>query len=103
MMGIPSNAWSAVGEVRMICLRQVRGFTLLEMLVAMVVAAILTTVSQNVYAVFQHGILDASDGYVRFAMENARELRCRTRFARGFPPCDSVLSDERYTKIRLRF
>lgn len=77
-----------------------RGFTLLEMLVALMVAAILTSVSLNVYAQFRHNIAEASDRYVRFATESANELRCRTRFVRGIsqnthasqnsPPCDSA-------------
>ena len=77
-----------------------RGFTLLEMLVALTVAAILIAVSLNVYAVLCHGMAETSDNYVRFATENANELRCRTRFVRGIsqnthasqnsPPCDSA-------------
>ena len=67
-----------------------RGFTLLEMLVALMVAAILTSVSLNVYAQFRHNIAEALDRYVRFATESANELRCRTRFVRGLPPCDSA-------------
>lgn len=71
-------------------LHQKHGFTLLEMLVALTVAAILTSVSLNVYAQFRHNIAEASDRYVRFATESANELRCRTRFVRGLPPCDSA-------------
>ena len=70
--------------------RQMRGFTLLEMLVALTVVAILIAVSLNVYAVFHHGMAEALDRYVRFATESANELRCRTRFVRGLPPCDSA-------------
>ena len=71
-------------------LHQKHGFTLLEMLVALMVAAILTSVSLNVYAQFRHNIAETSGNYVRFATENANELRCRTRFVRGLPPCDSA-------------
>ena len=89
------------------------GFTLLEMLVALTVAAILTSVSLNVYAQFRHNIAETSDRYVRFATENAQELRCRTRFVRGIsqntnaspnsPPCDSSGMGTPQTNIRLRF
>ena len=67
-----------------------QGFTLLEMLVAMTVAAILTTVSLNVYSMFHHGVVATSDNYVHFATGKAQELRCRTRFVRGLPPCDTA-------------
>ena len=80
-----------------------RGFTLLEMLVALMVAAILTSVSLNVYAQFRHNIAEASDRYVRFATENANELRRRTRFVRGLPPCDSAGFGAFRGDIRLRF
>ncbi len=70
--------------------RQMRGFTLLEMLVALTVAAILIAVSLNVYAVFCYGMAETSGNYVRFATESANELRCRTRFVRGLLPCDSA-------------
>jgi len=83
--------------------RQMRGFTLLEMLVALTVAAILIAVSLNVYAVFHHGMAEASDRYVRFATESANELRCRTRFVRGLPPCDSAGFGAFRGDIRLRF
>lgn len=80
-----------------------RGFTLLEMLVALMVAAILTSVSLNVYAQFRHNIAEALDRYVRFATESANELRCRTRFVRGLPPCDSAGFGAFRGDIRLRF
>ena len=80
-----------------------RGFTLLEMLVALTVAAILIAVSLNVYAMFHHGMAETSGNYVRFATENANELRCRTRFVRGLPPCDSAGFGAFQGDIRLRF
>jgi len=82
--------------------RQMRGFTLLEMLVALTVVAILIAVSLNVYAVFCHGMAETSDRYVRFATESANELRCRTRFVRGLPPCDSAGFGAFQGDIRLR-
>ena len=69
------------------------GFTLLEMLIAMTVTAIITTVSLNVYSMFHHGVVATSDNYVHFATGKAQELRCRTRFVRGLPLCDTT-SDE---------
>ncbi len=72
-----------------------QGFTLLEMLVAMTVAAILTTVSLNVYSMFHHGVVATSDNYVHFATGKAQELRCRTRFVRGLPPCDTASGESR--------
>jgi prepilin-type N-terminal cleavage/methylation domain-containing protein len=72
-----------------------QGFTLLEMLIAMTVAAILTTVSLNVYSMFHHGVVATSDNYVHFAAEKAQELRCRTRFVRGLPPCDTPSDESR--------
>ena len=70
------------------------GFTLIEMLVSLTVAAILTTVSLNVYAMFAHGMTEASVRYEQFAGERIKELRCHTRFVRGIllnmPPCDSA-------------
>ena len=67
-----------------------QGFTLLEMLVAMTVAAILTTVSLNVYSMFHHGFVETSVHYEQFVSEKVKELRCRTRFIRGIPPCDAA-------------
>lgn len=96
---ILSNAWCVVGEARRLSYLRMNlalpktsrhGFTLLEMLVAMTVAAILTTVSLNVYSMFHHGVVETSDGYVRFAAEKIQELRCRTRFVLGLPPCDTA-------------
>ena len=81
------------------------GFTLLEMLIAMTVAAILTTVSLNVYSMFHHGVVATSDNYVHFATGKAQELRCRTRFVRGLPPCDTTSGESRAFRgaIRARF
>lgn len=96
---ILSNAWCVVGENRRrFSLRMNlaepktsrHGFTLLEMLIAMTVAAILTTVSLNVYSMFHHGVVATSDNYVHFATGKVQELRCRTRFVRGLPPCDTT-------------
>ena len=75
-----------------------QGFTLLEMLIAMTVAAILTTVSLNVYSMFHHGTAAASDNYVRFATEHIDDLRCRTRFVRGLPPCDTASRESRASR-----
>ncbi len=66
------------------------GFTLLELLVAMTVAAILTTVSLNVYSMFHHGVAETSLHYEQFVSGKIKELRCRTRFVRGLPPCDTA-------------
>lgn len=66
-----------------------KGFTLLEMLVAITVAAILTGVSLRVYSMFHHGIVETSLRYGTFAGEQIRELHCRTRFVRGLPPCET--------------
>ena len=92
---------------------QFRGFTLIEMLVALMVAAILRTVYLNVYAQFRHNIAETSDRYVRFATENANELRCRTRFVRGISqnthaspnllPCDSAGFGAARNDLRQRF
>ena len=86
-------------------LRQ-RGFTLLEMLVAMTVAAILTGVSLNVYAMIHQGTFETSHRYGLFVGEKVNELRCRTGFVRGVPQgaaCDSTQSDERHMEVRWRF
>ncbi|WP_405329425.1 prepilin-type N-terminal cleavage/methylation domain-containing protein [Fibrobacter sp.] len=85
-----------------------QGFTLLEMLVAMTVAAILTTVSLNVYSMFHHGFVETSVHYEQFVSEKVKELRCRTRFVRGLPPCDTTPDEFRTFRasretIRLRF
>ena len=66
-----------------------QGFTLLELLIAMTVAAILTTVSLNVYSTFHHGVVETNLHYEQFVSEKVKELRCRTRFIRGIPPCDA--------------
>ena len=96
---ILSNAWCVVGEARRLSYLRMNlaqpktsrhGFTLMEMLVAMTVAAIITTVSLNAYSMFHRGVVETSDGYVRFAAEKIQELRCRTRFLRGLPPCDTT-------------
>ncbi|MDY6397352.1 MAG: prepilin-type N-terminal cleavage/methylation domain-containing protein [Treponema sp.] len=98
---ILSSASCAVGEARMryplrwisVPIKTSRhGFTLLEMLIAMTVAAIITTVSLNVYSMFHHGVVATSDNYVHFATGKAQELRCRTRFVRGLPPCSDTLN-----------
>ena len=84
-----------------------KGFTLLEMLVALTVAAILVSVSLNVYSMFSHGMAETSVSYVRFATEKSKELRCRTRFVRGVSPislpCDSTAPTPSQTDIRQRF
>lgn len=82
-----------------------QGFTLLEMLVAMTVAAILTTVSLNVYSMFHHGFVETSVHYEQFVSEKVKELRCRTRFVRGLPPCDTASGESRAFRgaIRARF
>ena len=82
------------------------GFTLLEMLVAMTVAAILTGVSLNVYAMIHRGTFETSHRYGLFVGEKVNELRCRTGFVRGVPQgaaCDSTQSDERHMEVRWRF
>jgi len=80
--------------------RRKKGFTLMELLVAMTVAAVLVGVSLNVYESFCHGVSSSSINYVRFATEQAKELRCRTRFVRGLPPCDS--SSQRFPRLDVR-
>lgn len=67
-----------------------QGFTLLEMFVAMTVAAILTTVSLNVYSTFHHGVVETNLHYEQFVSEKVKELRCHTRFVRGLPLCDTA-------------
>lgn len=111
---ILSNVWCVVGENRRHSYLRMNlalpkssrhGFTLLEMLIATTVAAILTTVSLNVYSMFHHGIVATSDNYVHFATGKAQELRCCTRFVRGLPPCDTTSGDSRAFRgaIRARF
>ena len=56
----------------------------------MTVAAILTAVSLNVYSVIHQGTLKTVYHYGQFVGEMVDELRCRTRFVRGLPPCDGV-------------
>ena len=84
-----------------------KGFTLLEILVALTVAVILAGVSLNVYSMFHHGILESSNNYVLFATERAKDLRCRTRFVRGIPPqttsCDSSGLGASRIELRQRF
>lgn len=63
--------------------RRKKGFTLMELLVAMTVAAVLVGVSLNVYETFCHGVSSSSINYVRFATEQAKELRCKTCSLRG--------------------
>ena len=111
---ILSNAWCVVGENRRrfslrmnLALPKTsrHGFTLLEMLVAITVAAILTTVSLNVYSMFHHGVLETSLCYEQFVSEKVKELRCRTRFVRGLPPCDTISGESRASRgaFRVRF
>ena len=98
---ILSNAWCVVGEARgysylrmnrvlPVKSSRFQGFTLLEMLVAMTVAAILTTVSLNVYSTFHHGVVETNLHYEQFVSEKVKELRCHTRFVRGLPLCDTA-------------
>ena len=111
---ILSNAWCVVGEARMHSYLQMnlaepktsrQGFTLLELLIAMTVAAILTTVSLNVYLTFHHGFVETSVHYEQFVSEKVKELRCRTRFVRGLPPCDTTSGESRASRgaFRVRF
>ena len=111
---ILSNASCVVGEDRRLFYLQMNlaepktsrhGFTLLEMLIAMTVAAILTTVSLNVYSMFHHGVLETSLHYEQFVSEKVKELRCRTRFVRGLPLCDTTSGESRAFRgaIRARF
>ena len=96
---ILSNAWCVVGEARRHSYLQMnlaepktsrQGFTLLELLIAMTVAAILTTVSLNVYSTFHHGVVETNLHYEQFVSEKVKELRCHTRFVRGLPLCDTA-------------
>ena len=96
---ILSNAWCVVGEARMRSDMRMnlaepktsrQGFTLLELLIAMTVAAILTTVSLNVYSTFHHGVVETNLHYEQFVSEKVKELRCHTRFVRGLPLCDTA-------------
>ena len=75
------------------------------MLVAMTVAAILTGVSLNVYAMIHRGTFETSHRYGLFVSEKVNELRCRTGFVRGVQgaACDSTQSDERHMEVRWRF
>ena len=84
-------------------MNRTKGFTLVEMLVAVTVASILTGAALNAYGMFHRGVLETSDGYVRFATEKVKELRCETRFVRGRPPCDSSARDRLRLNIRKRF
>ena len=59
-----------------------KGFTLVELLVAIAITAILVGVSLNVYVVIHHGFAESTIRYGRFVGENVHELRCRTRFVR---------------------
>jgi len=68
-----------------------KGFTLLELLVAVAVAAILTGSSIRVFGMFQHGMVESSYRYGLFVTDRALDLRCRTRFVRGLESCDSTM------------
>ena len=72
-----------------------KGFTLFEMLVAMTVASILSTATLNVYTMFHRGVVETVVHYGQFSLERIKELRCRTRFVRGLPPCDTTLGESR--------
>ena len=63
------------------------GFTLVEMLVALTVAAVLTGVSLHVFGTLHHGTTETMARYERFLTEKVTELRCRTRFVRGLGNC----------------
>ena len=73
------------------------GFTLLEMLVAMAVAAILTGVSLNIFGTIHLGVVETMARYELFVAENVEELRCRTSVVRGVSvrkkTCNDVFSD----------
>ena len=116
---ILSGAWCGAGEARRrSCLQmkigltikssQPQGFTLLELLVAVTVAAVLTTVSLNVYGMFHRAVAETSLRYADFAGRRVQDLRCRTRFVRGLSPCaegprDSCISSDSYDDILMRF
>lgn len=106
-MALDLNVWCDAGEVQLKSLSRINGFTFLEMLVAMTVAAILTAVSLNVYSVIHQGTLKTVYHYGQFVGEMVDELRCRTRFVRGLPPCDGVPCEgsfcESQMNIRQRF
>ena len=100
---ILSGAWCGAGEARRrSCLQmkmaltikssQPQGFTLLELLVAVTVAAVLTTVSLNAYGMFHHAVAETSLHYGNFAGKQVQDLRCRTRFVRGLSPCLDTLN-----------
>ena len=82
------------------------GFTLVEMLVALVVAAVLTGVSLNIFGTFCHGIAETTARYERFLTEKVTELRCRTRFVRGVAnnvfPCNDAFGDS-YVNLHTYF
>ena len=73
------------------------GFTLLEMFVAMTVAAVLAGVSLNVFGTFHHGVVETTARYEHFSIDKVKELRCRTRFVRGVSrgekSCDNAFLD----------
>ena len=73
------------------------GFTLLEMLVAMTVAAILSGIFLNIFGTIHHGIVETVSHYELFVTENVKELRCRTSVVRGVSvrkkTCNDVFSD----------
>ena len=64
-------------------MRNKNGFSLIEMLMAMTVVAILTGVSLNVFGTFHHGIVETTARYEQFVAEKVNELRCRTSVVRG--------------------
>lgn len=82
-------------------LHRENGFTLVELLVATAVAAIFTGMALNVHGMLQRGIVGSSDGYVRYVADRAKELRCRSRFARGLPPCDAVPCEDSFCGSRM--
>ena len=73
------------------------GFTLVEMLVALAVAAVLTGASLHVFGTLHHGTTETTARYERFLTEKVTELRCRTRFVRGLVigdfPCNEAFRD----------